>query len=273
MLIYIEYTDYSLLLSFIYQKLEARSSFEKILESGKIDNVQKIKLQNIYEIEQYLSSGEGLFEESNNDANFLIDIQDIDISKYAEYLSQKLQDYEGQVFIYSSELDTLNAETKKNLKKYKIEVETLKKIDPTIATNLYQDYCQKINLKLTSSQISTLVAQTISYHEIIDNLDFISMAGDVKNGYNSLLKTQKPALFMQVFNLANLDIMPWYKNVNENELQLALSLIFGKLDKASNEKSKYLQQQIIYTDKQIKTSSKLPALTWFRLMLWRARRV
>ena len=99
------------------------------------------------------------------------------------------------------------------------------------------------------------------------------MAGDVKNGYNSLLKTQKPALFMQGFNLANLDTMPWYKNVYENELQLALSLIFGKLDKVNSANAKYLQQQIIYTDQQIKTSSKLPALTWFRLMLWRARSV
>jgi hypothetical protein len=273
MITFIEYTDYSLLISFVCQKIGGDIDFEKTLETGKILGVQKIKLQNIFEIEQYLESGDGLFGEVDENPNLLVDIQDIDINKHAEYLSQKLQDYEGQVFIYSSELDVLNAETKKNLKKYKVEVETLKKIEPNIATKLYQDYCQKINLQLSGSQITTLVAQTISYHEIIDNLDFISMAGDTKRGYEALLKTQKPALFMQGFNLSNLDIMPWYKNVDDNELQLALSLIFGKLDKVNSTDSKYLQRQIIYTDQKIKTSSKLPALTWFRLMLWKAKRV
>jgi hypothetical protein len=272
MIIYIEYTDYSLLLSFIYQKLGGDFSFEQVLETGKIQGVQKIKLQNVYEIEQYLSSSDGLFEENiEQSKSLLIDIQAIDINKFAEYLSEQFANYEVQVFLYSSELDSLNAETKKNLKKYKIEVETLKKIDPNIATQLYIDYCSKIDLKITPSQISTLVAQTISYHEIIDNLDFISMAGDVRKGYEALLKTQKPALFMQGFNLSNLDTMPWYKNVDDNELQLALSLIFGKLDKVSSDKAKFLQQQIIYTDQKIKTSSKLPALTWFRLLLWKAK--
>jgi hypothetical protein len=273
MITFIEYTDYSLLLSFVSQKVDSNIDFEQVLETGKIQDVQKIKLNTIFEIEQYLSSGDGLFEDQNENPNYLIDIQDIDINKHAEYLSQKLNSYEGQVFVYSGELDSLNADAKKNLKKHKIEIESLKKIEPEIATKLYQDYCQKINLKLSVLQIKTLTDQTISYHEIIDNLDFISMSGDVLKGYEDLLKTQKPALFMQGFNLANLDIMPWYKNVDENELQLALSLIFGKLDKVNNDKAKYLQRQIIYTDQQIKTSSKLPALTWFRLMLWNARNV
>jgi hypothetical protein len=272
MITFVEYTDYSLLLSFICQKINSDTGFELILETGKIGSIQKIKLQNVFEIEQYLSSGDGLFEEDDQKVNnLLIDIQDIDINRHIEYLNQKLENYDGQVFLYSSELDSVNAETKKNLKKCKIEVVTLKKIDTDIAIRLYEEYCQKIELKLSSSQISTLVAQTIFYHEIIDNLDFISIAGDVKKGYEALLKTQKPALFMQGFNLTNLDIMPWYKNVDENELQLALSLIFGKLDKLTSEKAKYLQQQIIYTDQQIKTSSKLPSLTWFRLLLWKAR--
>lgn len=271
MITYIEYNDYSLLLSFVYQKLSIKTSFEQVLATGIIVGVQKIKLQSIFEIEQYLSSGDGLFEDNSEVLSFLVDVQDIDLNKYAEYLSQKLYDYPGQVFVYSSELDTLNVETKKTLKKYKIEVETLKKIDPSVATRLYQEYCQKINLQLSSSQIYTLIVQTISYHEIIDNIDFIFMSGDTKKGYESLLKSQKPALFMQSFNLSNLDIMPWYKNVDENELQLALSLIFGKLEKSSGVKAKYLQQQIIYTDQKIKTSSKLPAMLWFRLMLWRAR--
>lgn len=273
MITYIEYTDYSLLLSFVCQNTGNTQDFTQVLETGNIANIQKIKLQTIFEIEQYLESGEGLFGEVIDIPNFLIDIQNIDIDKHALYLSQTLESFEGQVFLYSSELESLNAETKKSLKKHKIEVETLKKIDVHIATKLYQEYCRQINLQLSSSQITTLVNQTISYHEIIDNLDFISMAGDTKKGFESLIKAQKPALFMQGFNLTNLDVMPWYKNVDDNELQLALSLIFGKLDKANSAESKYLQRQIIYTDQQIKTASKLPALTWFRLMLWRARRV
>jgi hypothetical protein len=272
MITYIEYTDYSLLLSFIHQKLGGNSNFEQALETGIIQGVQKIKLQNVYEIEQYLSCGDGLFEENiDQSKSLLIDIQTIDINKFAEYLSEQFAKYDGQAFLYSSELEGVNAETKKNLKKHKIEIETLKKIDHNLATKLYEEYCDKIDLKLSNSQISILVAQTISYHEIIDNLDFILMSGDLKKGYEALLKTQKPALFMQGFNLSNLDTMPWYKNVDDNELQLALSLIFGKLDKVSSDKAKFLQQQIIYTDQKIKTSSKLPALTWFRLMLWKAK--
>lgn len=271
MITFLEYANFSLILSFIFQKLDTKSSFTEVLESGKINKVQKIKLQNIFEIEQYISSGEGLFDSGDFAPHFLIDIQNIDVSLHAQYISKILSDHNGQVFIYSSELDTLNAETKKNLKKYKIEIETLKKIDPKIATQLYDEYCLDTGLKLSSSQIATLVAQSISYHEIIDNLDFILMANNPKAGYNALLKIQKPALFMQGFNLSNLDVMPWYQNVDENEIQLALSLIFGKLSKITTSQSNYLQKQIIFTDKQIKTSSKLPALTWFRLLLWKAK--
>ena len=86
MITFIEYTDYSLLLCFIHQKLGDNSSFENVLQSGKIPNVQKIKLQNIYEIEQYLSGGDGLFEEQNQNAsNFLVDLQTIDINKYVNF--------------------------------------------------------------------------------------------------------------------------------------------------------------------------------------------
>jgi hypothetical protein len=272
MITYLEYTDYSLVLHYICKKLKQESDFENSLISGKIPNVEKIKLQNIFEIEQYLASPDGLFEDSSDlVTNYLIDLQSIDITRQAEYLSLKLADYEGQVFIYSSEVEGVNADTKKNLKKYKIELETLKKIDPDTTSTLYSNYCNENQIQLTSSQIKTLVEQTISYHEIIDNLDFISMSGDLKTGYEALLKTQKPMLFMQGFNLDKLDYMPWYRNVDDNELQLALSLIFGKMDKSTSTDAQYIQQEVINTDQKIKTSSKLPSLTWFRLLLFKAR--
>jgi hypothetical protein len=272
MITYLEYTDYSLILHYICKKLNQESDFENSLINGKIPNVEKIKLQNIFEIEQYLASPDGLFEEASEQIiNYLIDLQAIDITRHAEYLADKLENYEGKVFVYSSEIDSINAETKKTLKKYKIEVETLKKIDPEIATALYNSYCGENQIQLSGSQIKMLVEQTTSYHEIIDNLDFISMSGELKKGYEALLKSQKPMLFMQGFNLDKLDYMPWYRNVDDNELQLALSLIFGKMDKSASTDAKYIQQEVINTDQRIKTSSKLPALTWFRLLLFKAR--
>lgn len=271
MLTYIEYTDYSLLLQFVCRELKLENDFEQTLLTGKINGVQKIKLDNVFEIENYLTTQDSFFDEPNQSEHLLIDLQTVDINKHCEYFSKAMAEFEGRIFIYSTENDTINADTKKTLKKYKIEVESLKKIDSNIATELYSKYANETKTNISISQIKTLVDQTLSYHEIIDNLDFISMSGDTKKGYEALLKTQKPMLFMQGFNLSNLDTGPWYKNVDENELQLSLSLVFGKLDKTSTIEAKFLQQEIINVDQKIKTSSKLPALTWFRLFLFKAK--
>jgi hypothetical protein len=271
MITYIEYTDYSLLLQFVCKELKLENDFEHTLLSGKINGVQKIKLNNVFEIENYLTAQDSFFDEPDQNNHLLIDLQTIDISKHGEYFSNAAAEFKGQIYIYSTENDSINADTKKTLKKYKIEVETLKKINPNIAMELYSKYADEIKLNISSSQVKTLVDQTLGYNEIIDNLDFISMAGNAKKGYEALLKTQKPMLFMQGFNLSNLDTSLWYKNVDENELQLALSLIFGKLDKTDIAEAKYLQQEIINTDQKIKTSSKLPSLTWFRLFLFKAK--
>lgn len=286
MITYIEFSDYSLFLEYICQKLCQKLSvplLPVLINPSKLP-CTKIRLQNWNQLEQNLSGGD-FFQDTNPDnlsndststSTFVIDLDELEINKNTiSYLTNPSLDTSLSIYLYSSTNDTLDADTKKLLKKANIDLESFKKPNPDTIQKIASEHCKNLNLSISTSKLNTLCSQSLSYYEILNNLEFLELAQDQDSAFESMLKHEKPALFMQGLNLNNLpkDINNWYKNVGEDDLQLALSLIYTKLEKPNTDISKKLLQNLIQTDQKIKTSSRVGAMTWYKLFLWKAKKL
>lgn len=256
---YIEFTDYSLMVVYLAQQL-GQKPLACLQQPLQLD-LNKLRVNSLAELDLQTVSSDDLFGENSN-TSWLVDILDSDLKK----LEHLKQNNDNNIYLFSSQIE-LKADDKKLLKKCNINYQELKKIDSITLTQIAQEYCQQSSLDFT--KIKPLLNQTKSYQEILDNIDFIKLSNDSKNAVNSLIKEDKLPLFMRGFNVNSLpkDTTIWAREVDENDLQLALSVIYSKLDKQN---SKVLIQKLILTDQKIKTRSKIKPLTWFKLFLWQA---
>jgi hypothetical protein len=232
--------------------------------------VLRQKVSTVTELMEVLNSEESLFEDVS-DLPTLVDIQSIElIPKLIEIIINS--EYPNPIFITSTNNDSLDADTKKLGKKFDLNIISLKKINPEVAKQLAKEYSTKLGIKASAKKVEDLAIQCISYFEIIDSLDFIVLADDQNSAIDSMLKPFKLQLFMRGFNPNSLsikEIQPWVKDVDEGELQLALSLIFTKLSKLDSPLSKKLLQELILTDQRIKTRAKILPQVWYRLFLYK----
>jgi hypothetical protein len=264
--IYLEYTELSIALAEIAQ----RCDLDLLATLSDQTLIQRQKVSNVTELMEILNSEESLFGETS-DSPILVDIQNIELSAKLIEIIASCESL-SPIFISSSIDDSLDTDTKKTCKKLALEVLTLKKLNPEIAKSTARVYSNELELKANAKKIEDLAAQCISYFEIIDSLDFVALADDQNSAIDSMLKPFKLQLFMRGFNLNSLsikEIQPWVKDVDEGELQLALSLIFTKLSKLDSTLSKKLLQELILTDQRIKTRAKISPLIWYRLFLYK----
>jgi hypothetical protein len=265
-LTYLEYTELSLALA----EISDRCNLNLLEVLGNNSLIQRQKVSNVTELMEILNTEESLFGDSS-DLPTLVDIQNIELtSKLIEIITKC--ETPNPIFICSTVNDSIDADTKKHCKKFNLEVLSLKKINPEIAKKIAREYSTIINIKPSVKKIEDLATQCVSYFEIIDSLDFISLSDDQNSAIDSMLKPFKLQLFMRGFNPNSLsikEIQPWVKDVDEGELQLALSLIFTKLSKLDSTHSKKMLQELILTDQRIKTRAKISPLVWYRLFLYK----
>ncbi len=223
------------------------------------------------DLNNILSEGSGLFDETSTN-QYIIDIQSLVIDTKSiillEQLAQKLPDF--RIYFYSSTENSLGSDAKKLWLKAEFEYTVLKSKDAGLVEQIADRYSSKIGLTLEQSELTTIIKQSQNYSELIDNLDFVSLAGDKKEAIKSLISEEKVPIFVLGFDPAKLEtqVKRWYTEIGEDEIQLALSLIFGKLDKNKTGEAKELIKKLILTDQKIKTRSKVSPLVWYRLMLW-----
>lgn len=264
--IYLEYTELSLALAEIAERCNA--NLLEILNNNNL--IQRQKVSTVTELMEVLNAEESLFGDSSN-LPTLVDIQNVELtSKLIEIIASC--EIPNPIFVCSTINDSVDADTKKQCKKSSLEVVSLKKINPEIAKNIAREYSTNISIKASVKKIEDLATQCVSYFEIIDSLDFITLSDDQNSAIDSMLKPFKLQLFMRGFNPNSLsikEIQPWVKDVDEGELQLALSLIFTKLSKLDSSLSKKLLQELILTDQRIKTRAKISPLVWYRLFLYK----
>lgn len=244
------------------------------LQDESLLGYQKVKITDFSQLEKYLYPGSNLFDQNESTAisqDLLVDIQNTELnSTNISLLSQYCAESDSQIYLFSS-INILNAEAKKLLKKSECKLLELKKTDKNICEELARNY--KTQNTLDNLDFTSIINQADSYYELLDNLEFITLADNQKLALQSILKDQKTGLFIRGFNLANIekDTKIWFEEVDENNLQLALSLVYGKLDKANTKESKTIQKELILTDQKIKSSSKVKPLTWFKLFLWKSK--
>jgi hypothetical protein len=256
MIQYIEFIDHSFLTVYLAENL-GQDIFESLMENNLIIN--RLKTNSIDEINLAINNSVDIFAESVNQ-NWLIDILDTDINN----LNLIEANSENNIFLYSSQIE-LKADDKKSLKKFGIEFVELKKVNEQKINQMAGRYCQQ--LELNQKEVQTLITQSKSYQEIINNLELISLADNKSEAIKSLEITEKTPLFFRTFNMQNIqrDSIIWANEVTDADLQLALSLIYTKLEKQQNAQ---VIQKLILTDQKIKTRSKINSLTWFKLFLW-----
>lgn len=220
-----------------------------------------------------LPTGVEIDTSKNNFIATIIDFTKIDLEnqqmrkKFEQFVSIK---QELNQFIYSNNLKfTINAEFKKTLKMLNVEVVSLKKMNPATALLIALAYRNKKQILISQQDIEQVVNSSFSYIEIIDKLDFLSNCPSVKEGLNSLLPDNNPALFMLGFDLEKPKYENWLKLVTKDEYQLSLSLIFTKLLKLEDSKEVSLwKKRVINLDKAFKSGDKMTGENMWKLFLW-----
>lgn len=268
MLTYIESSDFSLLIQHICQ-IEQYDFFSYLINS-KIE-IQKHNPENLSDLVGLTQVEEDLFGETKL-LPILVDLKNITIDEQSLSIFEKLKSIETNYYFYTTEDKKLTADQKKLLKKIDVEYLNLKSIDKNLGSQLLSQYLEFYGIKEVISGLEKLVAQSLSYQELIDNLDFIFLANNPKEALESLLKEEQLPIFMYGFstNTTAKDVDRWRQRLHPNDLQLHLSLLLTKLDKQKNEQSNKLQKELILTDQRMKTMSKVAPEIWLKYWFYKA---
>jgi hypothetical protein len=264
---FVEYSDSSILKIYLAQELDM--DLIQVLQSPILP-VQKEILENWSDFSELFRRGGDLFGQEKYEI-LMIDIGNLKLDLKVTDELKKLADSDPNknLIFYNSWDNALNSEEKKAWQKSGLEYKVLKK-DPKIMQNIALEYAKKLDLDIENTSLLKLAGQAQNYAQIMDNLDFIDLAGDGKKALDLLLVEEKMPIFMYGFDPAKTQVQAkkWYTEIGTDDLQLGLSLIFGKLDKNGTPAAQNLAKKLILTDLKIKSAGKVEPLTWFRLFLW-----
>jgi len=257
MIYILEYAHLNLTFPFISQKTGI-----SLLDTLKNPHafLHKTELENWADLSN-LSSDEDIF---GNSSEFLfIDFKNLSLSNTKPEFWKNLL-FDKPVFLYSSEQNSFKAEEKKVLKQPNIFVETFKKIDTSTALYIAAEHAKQYNLP--ENLVTEVSKKSVHYNQIIDSLDFLVLTPNPQECIKEIFTEEKPGLFVYPFrpktNPKDIDI---WKNISEDEIQLAVALIGSKLTKNKDFKT---LSKLIQTDLAMKESAKLSLKTWWNLFLW-----
>jgi hypothetical protein len=278
---YISTKNYSFLLEFLADNFGLE--LLELVQSPAL--VNKIKPNSGIEIEYNLqnSDGGGLFDTDNsanslnNSKYLLVDLKNIVLETVDFKILQDLEnslDSGMQVFLCDSEND-LNADSKKFLKQNNIQILEIKTINETVKSRFAQSYFDS-NTNVFESSVRLKILKKVNeyckdYYEIINILDFIFLATQYGQSLGVLdlilNQTLEVTEAVMTFKLGINETKKWMIK-DEGELQKNLSILATKSEKSSK---KTIIKNIINTDKNIKTRSKVKPLTWYKLLLWKIK--
>jgi hypothetical protein len=266
MIYYLEYNDWNNLKIFIAEI--AKLNFLEILETANLP-IRRTVLNSWSELPLELAKSEDIFAQASND--LLVDIADLKITKEFEKVIPK--NPSGKIIFYSSIRDSLSAEEKKLVKKHKVIYEKLNKMDLHSLNKISQAYIQKNNLELNIKTVEVITKKSSSVSELLDNLDYMDLADDKEAALKELAAEPPLPIFMLPFRSNRIveDTKKWKNKIKEEEIQLGLSLIFGKLEKNGGEKAKKMISVLVETDKVVKTRGGVSPNLWWKLFLWKCK--
>jgi hypothetical protein len=269
--IFLDYADWDLVLEHFAQKLGL--DLLEVLSGQKKLPTERLSLSSWQTINTDLTPSEDLFGEPETKIT-LVDIDNLSLKKVDEKFLQGLS-LDAEVYFLRSAGNGFNAEEKKIWKSLKFEYVTLKKFEDSTKQSLLEKYLNKHELNLNATQKSTLIKQTGNYTELLNVLDQVNLTDQPEKVLKNYFAEEVLPIFMLPFSLNKLEsnTRTWASRIGEDEVQLGLSLIYGKLDKQSGGQARELQTELIQTDKRIKTNNRANPHTWWKLFLWRAGRL
>ena len=268
---FLEYTDFSLAVEYICS--QQNIDFLETWQSKKLPFL-RLKPESWFDLQTTVLQDEDLFGQ-NTPQSFLISIENLPLDNSVLSILNKFQTSNNQFYLTYSNDEKLLADSKKILKKSDIEFVQLKKPDPQKALEIAQRHSQKIDLKISATDLQKLIKQASGYQQLIDELDFIWLSGNSQKAVQNLLVEEELPIFMMSFKPENAknDSLKWYKKVREDDVQLLISLLFTKVSKDSSQIAKKLIQELILVDQKSKTISKVACSVWLKYWLWQSANV
>jgi len=284
MLSFLQYSDWSFVLEFVARETNNLDKLSSILLNRVELPVTKAKVEQWSDLELKVRSGDGVFGIDSSD--FLVDVSDLEINEdNSKYLVSVANDKDVNVFLYSSsrvfgsddsdskgkaDKDGKSKKSEKDVcKDLGVKMIALKKPDEDVLHNFVVEYNKELGLNLSSDELALIEKRSESYTDAIACLDFLVLTNNPKAVLQDYFEEVELPIYMRSFNLKNLDrdVVKWL-DVEEEELQQVLSLIYTKLDKQGGDLSLKAKKNLILTDEKIKTRSKISPTVWWKLFLW-----
>ncbi len=233
------------------------------------NNFQKDIISQWNEIESKITVA-SIFETNVTEKIHVVDIGDLDINKKTIKYLENVNNPDSIIYLYSGTKVKLLSSEKKQWEKAALEYAVTKKLTTTDISTIVKEYIQKSQVNIPGSVISEVISQSVDIREAINIVDFLSLCPDINTAWRETKNETKTLPFMMNFQPGNkTQINQWVKFANKDELQLALSIIFTKLQRNYSGDSKKAIAEVIEADRRIKNDNRVLPESWYKYMLWR----
>lgn len=199
--------------------------------------VEKINLNSWPDLENLL--GDNIFDTSKS--NKIVNINDLDIDKKVIQFLQRLDIFGETIYFYSTTRFGLGAVEKKLWKSAKFDYNEIK-----CKKNELEDIAKILNKNnknnLNQVMISQIIEISSNVDELINNIDIVSVGQNADEIIKYLSNKELTPAYMLHFdvNRGLQNYQEWLSHSKDEEIQLMLSLIFGKLKNNPMKKLKKL---------------------------------
>ncbi len=263
MIVYLDYQDWDLVVEYL-ANFAGYDLADLFFGQARLP-IHQVSLDNWNSLDSVLPWSEGLFTEP--EPIFLLDISNVNL-KTNNPQSVLNVSVNKPIYCHRAAGISLSSEEKKLWDKLGFQYVTLKQFSHKTKTLLLEKYLIKFNVALTSLEKNQVLTQSQNYTELVNLLDLCFLSQNPSWIMENAWDLVDTPLFK--LPITQKSIASWLK-VSEDDLQLALSLFFTKLEKLPQNFSKKFQKLLILTDQNLKTKTKVKATTWWKLFLWQLK--
>lgn len=236
--------------------------------------ISKIQIESWKDLSIHTRQNDSIFED-NDSRTMLIDISLLDVSdKSIKAISGSdiINNIGSDVYLYDSINHDLSKETQKLWKIASFQYIELKPDVEEICKQALR-YAKSSEISIDPRIINELCSDYKNLRQVVDTIDVMNLSNNPMEYYSSIKKNQEQALYMMGFNLHRLDqdCEKWYNITNDENLQLALSLVYGKIEKQHHKSTLNFLDQITKLDSRIKSRAKIPPVLWWKLFLFKSK--
>ncbi len=263
MLVYLDYQDWDLVLEYLANSI-GHSLADLFFGQSRLP-IHQVSLDDWNSLDSVLSWSEGLF--TDPEPISLVDISNVNLRTNNSQALLKISTNK-LVYCHRGTETSLSSEEKKLWDKLGFEYITLKQFSNSTKTFLLDNHLIRFNFNLTNLEKNQLLRQSQNYTELVNLLDLCFLTQNP----SWVIENTRESVDIPLFKLpiTQKSIASW-QQVSEDNLQLALSLFFTKLEKLPQNISKKLQKLLILTDQNLKTKAKVKPTTWWKLFLWQVK--